>query len=98
MKTKVIFEESDFDGLGQILVRGSFSSNRAYKSCYGWFPAKEGNKRLYFLVAMTDGMATHVHETMSEFVDSLNEDGDWRPATQEELEIITRDQKNRFVF
>jgi hypothetical protein len=101
MKTKCIFEPSDFEGSGQMVVRNSsppgsadiaFLASVAYK--IGWITQSGPNK--IARVSLTDGMII-TYESEIALCAMLNDDPcGFRPMTQKEIHAVTSYVGNRF--
>ena len=101
MKTKYIFEPSDFKGSGQMIARDSsppgssdiaFLASVAFK--IGWIVHSGPNK--IARVALTDGMV-HTYENDKALCDMLNDDTfGFRPMTNEEITTVALYVGNRF--
>lgn len=102
MKTKTIFEPSDFDGGGQMIIRNSssigskdigFAASVAYK--IGWLAFKSGDSR-YCMISLADGM-TSKPRSLKDLCEYLNNDQcGFRPLTKEEAAAIILEVGNRF--
>lgn len=101
MKIKHIFEPSDFEGCGQMIIRNSyqhgdnidFGVTVAYK--IGYIPCEKRNKRCK--ISLADGLIK-VYESIEDLCKALNEDSEgFRPMTQSEIESILSRQGNRFL-
>lgn len=100
------FQEKDFKGCGQIVVRtnkseikdDSFLTTIMYK--IGWFAIDvtgyDKNIKKYALIALSDGMIYELKENLKKMVEFLNDKGLYRPATKEEIIRVATYQGNRF--
>lgn len=101
MKTRNIFEPSDFKGSGQLLIRNSsppgspdlsFAVSVTYKVGYGAVLGKS----YFFLISMADGLAM-TFDTMEDLCVHLNRDTyGFRPMTKEEVIGIIGEHGPRF--
>lgn len=99
MKIKRIFEEGDFAGGGQMIVRNSspvgsknigFMASVAYKIGYD-IATRERKK-----IALTDGMAS-TYSSEQELCDALNlDDHGYRPMTRKECIAVAKEVGNRW--
>jgi hypothetical protein len=90
MKIRHVFEPSDFEGAGQMVIRESypigdsnlgFGCSVAYK--IGYIPGEARNKRCK--ISLADGYIK-VYDTIEELCDALNNDTEgFRPMTREEI-------------
>lgn len=102
MREKFIFELSDFEGGGQMVVRQtasrdcqdvSFLASVSYK--VGWASAGAG-KNLAILVSLTDGMCCRF-ASLDLLVKHLNKDAaGYRPMTKTEITQVMSYVGNRF--
>lgn len=96
---KILFEEKDFTGCGQMIIRNSFKPHSndyafgitvAYK--VGWLVA---NKDI-LLISLADGMVK-AFESVNALCKYLNEDEfGYRPMTKEEIHSILVSHGSRF--
>ena len=99
------FEEKDFEGCGQIIIRNSalkneglnhdkasldFAISVTYMAGYLKRPKK------YCLVSLADGW-TRVFDTMKDLVDTINEDSSgYSPLNSEDLAAVMGQRGNKF--
>jgi hypothetical protein len=103
MKTKTIFEPSDFEGGGQMIIRNSspvgsknisFAASVAYK--IGWLAFERSKKGRLVMISLTDGMISKPRSE-KEMCEYLNYDEcGFRPLTKEETADIILEVGNRF--
>lgn len=103
MKTKTIFEPSDFKGCGQVVVRNSspedstdlsFKASVSYK--IGWMHAPNGENH-YFMISLTDGMITRCGPSLENLCNYFNNDAvGFRPLTKQELMDVMQHLGNGF--
>jgi hypothetical protein len=99
MKVKYEFEEKDFSGRGQLIVRqsakkGEISPTLVYKVGYGYPKVSEGQKPC--LISMADGLVNFFSD-MGALLHELNNDPfGYRPLTTEEIVQVFSEQGNRF--
>lgn len=102
MKTRTIFEPSDFEACGQMIVRNSstpdsddisFRCSVSYK--IGWIiNAEKGNS--VCMISLTDGMIANLG-TVEKLCDRLNNDHfGFRPLTVTEMAEMVQYLGNRF--
>ncbi len=109
MKIRHVFEPSDFDGSGQMIIRDSssnpianpgFAASVAYK--IGWSSGKreaadDRQQNQMFRVSLTDGMLIQF-DTVEDLCSNLNEDREgYRPMTDEEIVAVVTEVSNRFA-
>lgn len=97
---KFIFEPSDFEGCGQMIIRNSspkgskdysYASTVCYKIGY-----KAGGNDL-FMFAMNDGLVMKIFEDEKELCDYLNADPvGYRPMTRQDVINIISVEGGRF--
>lgn len=103
MKTRTIFEPSDFEGCGQLVVRNSSladSMDLSYKASVsykiGWIFEPNGETH-YFLISLTDGMLIKCGPSLENLCTYLNNDSiGYRPLSKQELMDVTQYLGNRF--
>jgi hypothetical protein len=101
MITKFVFEETDFQGAGQMIIRESatkgikdptFGATVSYK--IGWMPGKGSNTMA--MISLADGMIITFKSTKA-LCDKLNSDQcGYRPMTDDEITKVMVSQHNRF--
>lgn len=101
MKSQYIFEPSDFEGAGQIVIRQSaspkctdigFMASVTYK--IGWMTGDKRNH--YCMVSMQDGMVID-YQNKEKLCDHLNNDSEgYRPISEKELLAVIQYCGNRF--
>lgn len=105
MKSKFIFEPSDFKGRGQMVVRQScpvgskdfgFMASVSYKIGYN-VSVRDQKSYPVMMISLTDGMSLQ-YETIEELCESLNEDDcGYRPMTKDEISSAMEHVGNRFI-
>lgn len=100
MKVKCEFEEKDFKGRGQLIVRqdakpNDISPTLVYKIGYGYPERHKGQKPC--LISMADGLV-NFYSDIGALLHELNNDPfGYRPLTDKEIVQVFSKQGNRFV-
>ena len=102
MKSKFVFESSDFEGSGQMVVRQSsplgttnisFMASVSYK--IGW-KSQPHSPNTALKISLTDGMCREF-ESLEKLCENLNNDEcGYRPMTVEEIRAVMGYVGNRF--
>lgn len=102
MKIRRIFEPTDFEGCGQMLVRDNGTDTAGQMSAVaykvGYYPGASDRDKNWALIALSDGQIKF-YPTLEGLCEFLNNDQfGFRPLQDEEIVDITENVGNRFPF